>query len=789
MDHAEIDASGANGGGTVLVGGDFQGRNPDVQNAQIAYFGPQATIRVNSTSAGDGGTAIVWANDTTRAYGVIEARGAASSGNGGLVETSGHRSLDVNGIRVDTRAANGASGTWLLDPDSITVVPSGSDAGGSFSGGVFSSAGDDATITWTTIDSNLASGNVTLQTGATGTGDITFDAGTYTSTQPNRLSLFAYGAGTSTGNINFNSAILNLAGALDIVGGWNGTPGSFGTIAGHGDVTMTNSQIVANGAVSIYGGNLSLTSIRSNQSNVFLTATGDVTLQSSFTGYFDDYSFVYNLPFGFTYFGNRYTQAYITTNGLIAFPTSGSFTVSGGPYQYSDSVAGLSQLTDAVSGARLAVIAPAWNDWILRASTGKDVLIKQLNGNTLGVQWNVSKFADETHTANFEALLNRNGTVQFNYGSANTSYAGDVTIGLSDGTTSIASQLMSRPSFSLDLLPSTTFTPSGATYTETVASSSTPLANMSGAVSGGRLLESSFASSGTSGIFAPLGNVNINAGGLINGYTGVQALQLSTVSSGGTTLAGTHVDTFSGSNAGSGDIVLSNGQPLSLGAISNTAGNISVDNIGGVTVGANVSASGSVTLAAQSPMTIQSGATITAGGDIILIASGISTTTDLLTVNGGVTSTAGSIRLDGGGGVDITSTASLSATSGSIQANSSVGTVVVSPLATINTPSFLIGGILTATTPTSSTAAPVVSQIVDTIVTSTQITAATQPPQEIQLAAFPLPSIESKLLTLEQSLFQTIGGGVDQFGAQERLESITTPAGAQGKRSVAQCRG
>jgi hypothetical protein len=40
--------------------------------------------------------------------------------------------------------------------------------------------------------------------------------------------------------------------------------------------------------------------------------------------------------------------------------------------------------------------------------------------------------------ANFEALLNRNGTVQFNYGSANTSYAGDVTIGLSDGTTSIA---------------------------------------------------------------------------------------------------------------------------------------------------------------------------------------------------------------------------------------------------------------------------------------------------------------------------------------------------------------
>jgi hypothetical protein len=176
-----------NGGGTVLVGGDFQGRNPDVQNAQIAYFGPQATIRVNATSAGDGGTAIVWANDTTRAYGVIEARGGASSGNGGFVETSGHRSLDVDGIRVDTRAANGASGTWLLDPDSITVVPSGSDSGGSFSGGVFSSAGSDATITWTTIDSNLASGNVRLQTGRPERATSHSTPGTYTSTRTNML--------------------------------------------------------------------------------------------------------------------------------------------------------------------------------------------------------------------------------------------------------------------------------------------------------------------------------------------------------------------------------------------------------------------------------------------------------------------------------------------------------------------------------------------------------------------------------------------------------------------------
>lgn len=792
-DQAEIDASGSGAGGKVLIGGDFQGGNPAIANSQMAYFGPGAVIRANATDAGSGGTVVLWADDSTRAYGRIEARGGPNGGNGGMVETSGHRALDVEGLRVDTRASTGISGTWLLDPDTITVIPSGSDSGGSLSGGVFSSAGSDATITWTTIDSNLASGNVRLQTGTTGTGDITFTAGSYSSTSPNTLSLFAYGGGSSTGNITFSSATLSLAGALEIVGGWNGTPGSFGTVAGHGDVTMTNSQIIADRTISIYGGNLALTGVRSNQQNVVLTATGDVRLESSFTGYFDDYSFVYNLPFGFTYYGTRYTQAYITTNGLIAFATSGSFTANGGPYQYSDSIAGLSTLTDQTSGARLAVIAPAWNDWILRASTGKDVLIKQLNGNTLGVQWVVSKFADEGHTANFEALLSRNGAVQFNYGSANTSYAGDVTIGLSDGTTGIVSQLMSLPNFSLNLLPSTTFVPSGATYTETVGSTATPLANMSGAVSGGRLLESSQISSGTNGIFAPLGNVNITAGGVINGYTGVQALQLTTASNGGTLLAGTQVGTFSGSNAGSGDIVLSNEETLTLGTVTNTGGNISVDNIGGVTVGANVSASGSVILAAQSPLTINSGATISAGGDIILIASGISTTTDLLTINGGVSSSTGSLRLDGGGGVDIGGTANLSAPSGSIQADSSAGSVVVSPLATINTPTFLIGGVLTSVTPTT-TASPVISQVTDTIVTSTETALAMQPAQGIQLAAFFLPLPDSNLLLFEQSLFHTIGGGLDEFGAQERFDSIPgTPGGeggaGRGKKPVAQCKG
>src|SRR4051812_2057203 len=39
LGNAKLDASGAMGGGTVLIGGDFQGKNPDIQNAQRTYVG------------------------------------------------------------------------------------------------------------------------------------------------------------------------------------------------------------------------------------------------------------------------------------------------------------------------------------------------------------------------------------------------------------------------------------------------------------------------------------------------------------------------------------------------------------------------------------------------------------------------------------------------------------------------------------------------------------------------------------------------------------------------------
>jgi filamentous hemagglutinin family protein len=67
--HAKLDASGAGGGGTVLVGGDYQGTNPAVSNARGTYVGPDALIKADAIHEGDAGKVIVWADDTTRFYG------------------------------------------------------------------------------------------------------------------------------------------------------------------------------------------------------------------------------------------------------------------------------------------------------------------------------------------------------------------------------------------------------------------------------------------------------------------------------------------------------------------------------------------------------------------------------------------------------------------------------------------------------------------------------------------------------------------------------------------------
>jgi len=177
---AVADASGATGGGEVLVGGDYQGGNPAIANAQVSYLGRTASLKASATQAGDGGRVIVWADNATRAYGRIEARGGALGGNGGFVETSGAY-LDARPLALDVGAPKGLAGTWLLDPNNVFIRASGSDSNiDSQNFPILTTTNDDAVIDSTTLASQLGSGlHIVVRTGAAGAnsqaGDITVE--------------------------------------------------------------------------------------------------------------------------------------------------------------------------------------------------------------------------------------------------------------------------------------------------------------------------------------------------------------------------------------------------------------------------------------------------------------------------------------------------------------------------------------------------------------------------------------------------------------------------------------
>ena len=111
-----VDASGATGGGEVLIGGDYQGKNPDVKNATATFVDKETKIKADAANTGDGGKVIVWADDTASIHGAISATGGAVSGNGGFVETSGKQTLNVTST-PDVTAINGSGGEWLIDPN------------------------------------------------------------------------------------------------------------------------------------------------------------------------------------------------------------------------------------------------------------------------------------------------------------------------------------------------------------------------------------------------------------------------------------------------------------------------------------------------------------------------------------------------------------------------------------------------------------------------------------------------------------------------------------------------
>lgn len=124
-----MNARGDAGGGTIYIGGGWQGERLDGRDPALRVaIAPTAALDASAVNTGNGGTIVVWsdignASSQTIAMGSFKAEGGVQAGDGGKIETSGYQ-LRMPGIRVSTLAPKGKTGEWLIDPEDITVCSS-----------------------------------------------------------------------------------------------------------------------------------------------------------------------------------------------------------------------------------------------------------------------------------------------------------------------------------------------------------------------------------------------------------------------------------------------------------------------------------------------------------------------------------------------------------------------------------------------------------------------------------------------------------------------------------------
>ena len=274
---ARVDVSGEQGGGSLLVGGDYMGHNAAVQNARFTSVDAGVILKANADLAGGGGKVVVWADVSTSFRGGIVAQGGVQGGNGGFVETSGKGVLYFRG-QVDTRARREgfSDGTLLLDPTNIYIAETLANvqvvAPGVTSDNVETSlppnfagfgAIDDSYLLTGTLTTALATNNVTVTTAngsAGGLGNITIIDPIVWATA-RRLTL------TANNNIVVNAAISNSAaggltltalGSGAITGNASGSIGVAGAsvaiTSGTGGVNLGAAINSGSGTISVNGG-------------------------------------------------------------------------------------------------------------------------------------------------------------------------------------------------------------------------------------------------------------------------------------------------------------------------------------------------------------------------------------------------------------------------------------------------------------------------------------------------------------------------------------------------------
>ncbi len=374
FENARIDAAGNAGGGTVLVGGNYQGRGPEA-NAQYLYMDARAVIDASS-AAGDGGRVILWSDLATRNAGHIDVSGAR---NGGFIEVSSKGFLDFRGT-VNLRGLAGRGGELLLDPTDITISSSAS-SGDMSASSPFAGTAATSNLDVAVLNAALAGGDVTVTTASAGagTGNIDITASIVNSVGGRTLTLRADGAITvgaggyiSSGGYLFNVS-LRAAGSITIGGTGIATSGGNITTESVGGGGQAGGNFVSTANINAGAGNVTLAHVGSisiggtinTTGQLSINAGGATTQTAAITG-------PASLAIGGTgavtlaNAGNSFSNILLsrtgtTTNVSIVNAISGNFqtsTLGSGTFTYSSATAGFLQsggITQDVGGGAVSI--------------------------------------------------------------------------------------------------------------------------------------------------------------------------------------------------------------------------------------------------------------------------------------------------------------------------------------------------------------------------------------------------------------------------------------------------
>ncbi|MHC5061671.1 MAG: filamentous hemagglutinin N-terminal domain-containing protein [Planctomycetota bacterium] len=223
------------------------GGSVNLTATEVVALGHDSVTTANAGTNGDGGEVIVYSPDTAlfRSGAKIEVKGGAESGNGGFVEISGRKHVEVQGT-ADRTAANGENGMLLIDPTNILITDNDVDDPG-WTDDDFAPTTTGSEIDIDTLEGHLALGDTTISTTSdlSEEGNVTFAA----------KRLLRDGPGGGSGN----SLTVNAEGDINLKNnsGINLTGGGGAELNAGGTVNLSANiwadDVTINADVEVYG--------------------------------------------------------------------------------------------------------------------------------------------------------------------------------------------------------------------------------------------------------------------------------------------------------------------------------------------------------------------------------------------------------------------------------------------------------------------------------------------------------------------------------------------------------